>query len=447
MPAHAIAANDGVASSSEETAGPRTRVRWVICALLFFATTINYVDRGVLGVLAPDLQKTIGWTDTQYGDINAAFSLAYAIGFVVVGRFVDRVGTKIGYAVALVLWSLAAAGHALAQHGAGLRDRAVLPRAGRGGELPVGDQDDRRVVPPPRARLRHGDLQRRLEHRRRARPAGRAGAGAARGAGSRPSSSRGCSGWSGSPSGSRSTDRPERHPRVSPAELAWIQSDPPEPSTPIPWLQLLPHRQTWAFAAGKFLTDPIWWFYLFWSAKFLADKFGVDLKQIGPPLIVIYLLADVGSVGGGWLSSWLLKRGWTPNAARKTALLACALCVVPVAAAPVVSNLWTAVLLICAGGRGAPGVLGEPVHPHLGHVPPPRGRLGRRHRRHGRRHRRHPHAVRLGTDQGADRQLPDDVRHRRLGLPPRGPDHPRRWSPRLEPVSLKPHRWPIRLEE
>jgi ACS family hexuronate transporter-like MFS transporter len=141
-------------------------------------------------------------------------------------------------------------------------------------------------------------------------------------------------------------DRPERHSRVSQAELDWIRSDPPEPATRVPWLSLLPHPQTWAFAAGKFLTDPVWWFYLFWSAKFLKDQFGVDLKHVGPPLVVIYLLADVGSIAGGWLSSYLLRRGWTANAARKTALMTCAVCVVPVSFAPVVDNLWTAVLLI-----------------------------------------------------------------------------------------------------
>jgi ACS family hexuronate transporter-like MFS transporter len=141
-------------------------------------------------------------------------------------------------------------------------------------------------------------------------------------------------------------DRPEKVARVSKAELAWIRSDPPDPGGAIPWARLLPHRQTWAVAAGKFLTDPVWWFYLFWSAKFLADRFGADLKQIGPPMITIYLMADVGSVAGGWLSSWLIARGWTANAARKTALLACALCVVPVSFAPVVSDMWTAVFLI-----------------------------------------------------------------------------------------------------
>ena len=141
-------------------------------------------------------------------------------------------------------------------------------------------------------------------------------------------------------------DHPERHPRVSAAELAWIHSDPPEPATRVPWLGLLSHRQTWAFAVGKFLTDPIWWFYLFWSATFLADRFDMDLKQLGPPLVVIYLLADVGSVAGGWFSSMLLKRGWSANAARKTALLTCAVCVTPVSLAPVVSEAWVAVGLI-----------------------------------------------------------------------------------------------------
>ncbi len=133
---------------------------------------------------------------------------------------------------------------------------------------------------------------------------------------------------------------------MSAAELAWIQSDPPDPAGAIPWARLWPHRQTWAFALGKFLTDPIWWFYLFWSAKFLSDRFGVDLKQIGPPLIVIYLLADVGSIAGGWLSSRLIQHGWTPNRARKTAMLMCALCVVPVAIAPVTAHMWAAVGVI-----------------------------------------------------------------------------------------------------
>jgi len=141
-------------------------------------------------------------------------------------------------------------------------------------------------------------------------------------------------------------DQPDRHPRVTAEELAWIRSDPPEPAVRIPWARLLPYRQTWAFAIGKFVTDPIWWFYLYWSAPFFAQRFHADLKSIGPPLVTIYVMADVGSVAGGWLSSWLLKHGWSTNAARKTALLICALSVVPVSLAPKVDNMWTAVALI-----------------------------------------------------------------------------------------------------
>ena len=333
------------ASPTEATDGDRSHVRWVICALLFFATTINYVDRGVLGVLAPELQKSMHWTDTQYGDINASFTLAYAIGFLVVGRFVDRVGTKIGYAVSLVVWSLAAAGHALAGSALGFGIARFFLGLGEAGNFPSAIKTTAEWFP----------------RRERALATGIFNAGSNIGAVIAPLVVPVLAlrwGWQSAFIATGLVgivwvvfwlplyDRPERHRLVSPAELAWIQSDPPESETRIPWLELLPHRQTWAFATGKFLTDAIWWFYLFWSPKFFADRFGVDLKKIGPPLIVIYLLADVGSVSGGWLSSWLLKRGWTTNAARKTALLVCALAVIPVAAAPIVSDMWTAVLLI-----------------------------------------------------------------------------------------------------
>jgi len=141
--------------------------------------------------------------------------------------------------------------------------------------------------------------------------------------------------------------RPQEHPRLSPAELAHIESDPPDPPVRIKWRALLPFRQTWAFAIGKFMTDSIWWFYLFWFPKFMNDQFGVDIKTIGLPMITVYLLADVGSIAGGWQSSALMNRwGWTANAARKTAMLTCALCIVPVAMAPLVTGKWVAVILI-----------------------------------------------------------------------------------------------------
>jgi ACS family hexuronate transporter-like MFS transporter len=140
--------------------------------------------------------------------------------------------------------------------------------------------------------------------------------------------------------------RPQNHPRISKAELDHIMSDPAEPSTRIPWLSLLPHRQTWAFVVGKFLPDAVWWFYLYWTPKFLDKNFGVSLATVGPPLVAIYLIADVGSIGGGWLSSSLIKRGWTVNAARKLAMLICAVCIVPVTFAPLSKHLWVAVGLI-----------------------------------------------------------------------------------------------------
>jgi len=140
--------------------------------------------------------------------------------------------------------------------------------------------------------------------------------------------------------------RPQEHPQVSTSELAHIQSDAVDAAEKIPWLKLLRQRQTWAFTAGMILVAPVWWFYLFWVPGFLHDKHGLDLKTFGPPLVLIYLIADVGSIGGGWLSSRLLKRGWSLNTARKTAMLVCALCVVPVCSAATVSNLWVASALI-----------------------------------------------------------------------------------------------------
>jgi ACS family hexuronate transporter-like MFS transporter len=140
--------------------------------------------------------------------------------------------------------------------------------------------------------------------------------------------------------------RPQEHPKLSPEELAYIESDPPDPPMKIRWLELLPHRQTQAFAIGKFMTDAVWWFYLFWFAKFMSEQFGVNIKTIGLPMIIVYLMADVGSIAGGWQSSWLLGRGWSANAARKTAMLTCAVCVIPVVAAPLVASKWLAVFLI-----------------------------------------------------------------------------------------------------
>jgi len=317
----------------------------VICGLLFFATTINYVDRGVLGVLAPTLQQTIGWSDAQYGDINAAFTLAYALGFVVMGWLMDRLGVRLGYAVALVFWSVAAAAHALASTAFGFGAARFFLGLGEAGNFPAAIKTTAQWFPRQERALATGVFN----------------AGSNVGVIVAPILVPWLTlrwGWQTAFVATGLIGllwlafwlplyrRPEDHPAVGPAELAYIQAEREPIAAPVRWRHLLPHRQTWAFSMGKFLTDPIWWFYLFWSAKFFNEKFGVDLKHIGPPLVTIYLLADVGSVAGGWFSSRLLRRGWTANAARKTAMLACALCILPVVYAPVTPHLWVAVALI-----------------------------------------------------------------------------------------------------
>jgi ACS family hexuronate transporter-like MFS transporter len=319
--------------------------RWIICALLFFATTINYVDRAVLGVLESELQKVIGWTATQYGNINAAFNLAYAIGFLFAGWMMDRIGTRWGYTISLVIWSLAAAAHAFAGSIWGFAAARFALGIGESGNFPAAIKTVAEWFPK----------------KERAFATGLFNAGSNVGAITAPLVvpilfAR--FGWEAAfiATGLAGLiwvffwwpiyQPPGEHPRLSSAELAYIQSDPADPAVRIPWVSLFPFRQTWAFAIGKFLTDSIWWFYLFWFPKFMHEQFGVDIKTIGLPMVTVYLLADVGSVGGGWLSSRLLANGWSANAARKIAMLICALCIVPVAAAPLVSGKWVAVWLV-----------------------------------------------------------------------------------------------------
>jgi len=319
--------------------------RWVICALLFFATTINYIDRQVLGILASPLQKELGWSESQYGWIAAAFTGAYAVGLVVVGRMMDRLGTRKGFSIAVIFWSVAAMGHALARTAFGFG----MARGGLGlseaGNFPAAIKTVAEWFPKKERALATGIFN----------------SGSNVGAIVAPLTVP----WIAINYGWRWAfiitgalgfvwlvfwitlyRKPEEHPRVSRAELAYIQSDPVELVIKIPWARLLPHRQTWAFAAGKFCTDPIWWFFLFWLPKFLHETYGLTLSGLGLPLVVIYLAADVGSIGGGWLSSTLIKRGWSVNAGRKTAMLICALCVVPIIFAVRASSLWVAVGLI-----------------------------------------------------------------------------------------------------
>jgi MFS transporter, ACS family, hexuronate transporter len=323
-----------------------TRYRWVICALLFFATTINYLDRSVINVVGPTIKAEQHWTDYQYGLVSAAFTLAYALGFIIMGKLIDAIGVRITYAVALAFWSLAAAGHALAGGAFSFGIARFFLGLGEAGNFPAAIKTVAEWFP----------------QKERATATGIFNAGSNVGAILAPIIIpiivltwhwqaafilTGLIGMLWVLFWIPMYRSPAVHPRVNQAERALILGGdeaavavPDAKEPPVKWRNLLPHRQAWAFMIGKFLTDPVWWFYLFFGGIFFTDRFGVSIKTIGIPLIIIYLLADIGSIAGGWLSSTLIHRGWTPNAARKTAMFTCALCVLPVIFAPLVPTTW-----------------------------------------------------------------------------------------------------------
>lgn len=333
-------------TATNEGTVERGYYRWTICALLFFATTINYIDRQILGILAPDLQRIIGWNAIEYGYIVTAFQAAYGFGLLVFGWFVDRFGTKTGYAVSIVGWSIAAIAHALARTPFGFG----LARGGLGlsesGNFPAAIKAVAEWFPKKERALATGIFN----------------SGANIGAVAAPAVVPWITvtyGWQAAFIATGAIgfiwlvfwlsmyERPERKKKLLRAELDYILSDPPEPpSEKVPWLRLLRHRQTWAFVIGKGMTDPIWWFYLYWLPLFLNKNYGLTLTNLGLPLIVIYTMTSVGSIGGGWLSSRFIERGMPVNRSRKLVMLICALCVVPVIMASQASNLWMAVVLI-----------------------------------------------------------------------------------------------------
>ena len=332
-------------SEAAPTNSPAGYFRWVICALLLFGTTKNYMDRQVLGVLKTTLQHDLGWNEIDYGDLVFAFQAAYAVGMLAVGRLVDRLGTRLGYALAMVFWSLASMGHAL---GSSFTSFIIARSAlgfGEAGVFPASIKTVAEWFPKKERALATGIFN----------------AGTNVGAIITPlvvpwiTIQWGWR-WAFIVTGALGFvwlifwwllyRKPQEHRRVSKAELDYICSDPQEPMAKIKWARLIPHRQTWAFVVGKFMIDPIWWFYLFWVPDFLQRKHGLALMKIGIPIMVIYVIADVGSVAGGWFSSWLIERGKSVNVARKTAMLICALCVVPIVFAYRIESMWGAVLLI-----------------------------------------------------------------------------------------------------
>jgi ACS family hexuronate transporter-like MFS transporter len=328
--------------------------RWRICALLFAATTINYIDRQVLGVLAPDLGRLFGWTEIEYGYIVTAFQAAYAMGLVCAGAVIDRLGTRIGYALAICIWSVAAMSHALVRSALGFGVARFLLGLGEAGNFPAAIKTVAEWFPRRERALATGIFN-----------AG-SNIGAIMAALIVPFVA-GRWGWQYAflITGGLSVlwlavwltvyRSPAQQTAVSPAELGYIQSDPPESATKIPWVHLFGYRQTWAFVIAKLMTDPIWWFFVFWLPKYLNSEYGLTLTGLGPPLIAIYCMADLGSVAGGWLAARFLRRGWSVNRARKTAMLVCALAVVPIVLVSMAHDLWMAVALIGLATAGHQG--------------------------------------------------------------------------------------------
>ncbi len=330
------------------------RFRWVICGLLFLGVTKNYMDRQVLGVLKGPLQHDLGWNDIDYAHLVTAFQAAYALGMIFMGRLIDRLGTRIGYAVAMVFWSLASMGHAMANSLSGFVIARSALGFGEAGVFPASIKSVAEWFPKKERALATGIFN----------------AGTNIGAIITPL----IVPWIAVHLGWRWAflltgvlgfawlilwlllyRTPQQHPYCSKSELEYIQSDSEPPSGKIKWTQLLPHKQTWAIAAGKFMIDPIWWFYLFWIPDYLQREHGLHLTQIGPPIVVIYVISDLGSAAGGWLSSSLIRRGFSVNAARKWAMFLCSLCVLPIAVVYRLSGLWPATLLIGLAAAGHQG--------------------------------------------------------------------------------------------
>lgn len=326
------------------------RFRWTICALLFFATTINYIDRQILALLKPILDEQLGWTNQQFGQVNAAFQAAYGIGLLGFGWFIDRFGAKIGYAVSLAAWSFAALGHAFVGSVGGFVVARLALGLGEGGNFPSAIKVVAQWFPS----------------RERALATSLFNSGSNVGAVVAPALVPCIAltwGWQAAfvAAGLAGLlwllfwfplyEMPQRSRRICPAELAYISSDVSEVSAEqrISWGKLLGYRQTWSFILGKFLTDPVWWFYLTWLPDYFKQTRGLDLKKSWLHLVTIYSIITLLSIVGGWLTGFLASRGYTVTRARKTGMLFFAACALPIYAVTKVSA-WSAVMLIGFAG-------------------------------------------------------------------------------------------------
>ena len=306
-------------------------VRWFICFLLFAATTINYIDRQIFGLLKPTLEKKFSWTEMDYSGIVMAFTVCYACGMLFYGRVIDRIGTKLGYTISVTLWSVVAMLHAVVRGTFGFGVVRALLGLGESGNYPAGVKTAGEWFPPKERALAIGMLD----------------AGCNIGACVGPLLVPwllAAYGWQAAflVTGSlgfiwlicwlRFYEIPARHKRLSAPELKYIQSGEEEDRAPanLSWGRLLRYRQTWTFIIGKFFTDPIWFFFLFWLPSYFSAHFHLDLRKPSLPLVIVYGGTMIGSLGGGYLSSWLIKKGWPVYKARKAALLAAAICVIPI---------------------------------------------------------------------------------------------------------------------
>jgi ACS family hexuronate transporter-like MFS transporter len=322
------------------------KFRWVICALLFFATTINYVDRQVLGILAPDLQREIGWSELDYGRIVIAFQVSYAVMMLVWGKILDRIGTKLGLGIGVAWWSLAGMATAFATTATGFGFARFLLGVGEAANFPASIKTVAEWFPKSERAFATGIFN----------------SGTNIGAIVAPISVpliAAAWGWQMAFILTGALGfvwlifwwalyyTAKEHPRLHPAERKFILDGLDEPLTSkVSMGEVLGTRQLWAFALGKMLTDPVWWFYLFWLPKFLATEHGIRGVSLIPYLTTVYLIADAGSIIGGYLSSTLIKRGWSVNGARKTAMGIFAGIIPTVIFASQTDSAWTAVLLI-----------------------------------------------------------------------------------------------------
>lgn len=329
------------------------KYRWTICSLVFFATTINYLDRAVISLLKSTLTTEMHWDDGDYANVEIAFKLSYAIGLLLAGRFVDWIGTKKGYAWATGIWSLAAIAHAFAKNVFGFATARAALGVSEAGNFPAAIKTVAEWFPKKERALATGIFN----------------SGANIGAILAPLSVpfiavklgwqwafviTGVTGFFWLILWQKHYRNPKEHPKLSKAEYDYIHSDQDEivsetaPTEKYTWGKLLGYKQTWAFALGKLLTDPIWWFYLFWLPDFLESQYGLKGTAVALPVAMVYTISTIGSVGGGWLPLNLIKNNWSVFRARKSSMLLYAFLVLPILFAQVLGsiNMWYAVLVI-----------------------------------------------------------------------------------------------------